>query len=65
MGNSTLAYRRPPPTPSPTDRMIELLEAIYREQVATRRMLDEFLGVYLNAKFQFGKPGDRWSRRRG
>ena len=29
-----------------------------------RRLLDEFFGSFLNAKFPYGKPTDRWPRRR-
>ena len=52
----------------PPDKQSELLaelKAIRREQSAIRRLLDEFCGAYLNAKFPFGVPVDRWRRRRG
>jgi hypothetical protein len=28
-----------------------------------RRLFDEFAGAYLNARFPFGKPTDKWARR--
>jgi hypothetical protein len=43
--------------------MLALLEAILQEQRSLRRLLDEFFRVYLNVKFRFGKPTDRWHRR--
>jgi hypothetical protein len=36
----------------------ERLEAIYE-------LLDEFVRVFLHAKFPYGKPTDRWERPRG
>jgi hypothetical protein len=47
----------------PTDDKLEVLQAMLQELVALRTLLDEFCGVLLNSKFQFGKPTDRWSRR--
>jgi len=41
---------------------LEELQAIRREIAALRRLVDEFAGVLLNAKFPFGKPVDRWRR---
>lgn len=37
------------------------LERIEKELRALRRILDEFAGAYLNAKFPFGRPNDRWA----
>lgn len=39
------------------------IEANTREVIMLRKIFDNFAGVFLNAKFQFGKPTDRWSRR--
>jgi hypothetical protein len=49
----------------PKQRDSELLEemrAIRREQAALRRLLDQFCGAFLNAKFPYGKATDRWGR---
>ena len=39
------------------------LQKISAELHALGRMLDDFAGAYLNARFPFGKPTDRWGRR--
>ena len=41
------------------------LRAIRAELAALRRLFDAFAGAFLNAKFRFGKPTDRWTRPRG
>ena len=53
--------RRPSDDPRGGATIADLL----REVAAMRRQLDEFFGVYLNARFPYGKPSDRWARRRG
>ena len=49
----------------PTEREMILaeLQAIRREQALFRRLFDEFAGAFLNARFPFGKPVDRWRPR--
>lgn len=42
---------------------LEELKAIRLELVALRKLLDTFAAAFLNAKFPFGKPTDRWGRR--
>jgi hypothetical protein len=34
-----------------------------RRLARIERMLDEFFGAFLNAKFPHGQPTDRWGRR--
>lgn len=60
MGNSNL------PVEPPLDKQVLAeLQALRLELRAIRRVLDEFCGAYLNAKFRFGDgKGDRWPRRR-
>lgn len=53
--------QRPPA--SNTD-LLDELRAIRREQSRLRELFDSFAGVYLNAKFPYGKADDRWARRR-
>jgi hypothetical protein len=53
---------RPPEQPTPTDAKLDELRAIRRELTALRKLFDHFAGVFLNAKFQYGKPIDRWTR---
>jgi hypothetical protein len=46
-------------------RYQELLEVQRATLQAVERlgqMFDEFADVYLNARFRYGKPTDRWSR---
>jgi hypothetical protein len=45
------------------DETAEELRRIGMELAAIRKILDHFAGVYLNAKFPFGKATDRWFRR--
>jgi hypothetical protein len=53
--------RQRPPTRD--ELLFEELRAIRQEQAAFRRLFDEFAGVFLNAKFPYGQPRDRWARR--
>jgi hypothetical protein len=62
MGSSTIPPR-PPNDKAALERLYEKLDAIHRELVLHRRLFDEFAGVYLKAKFPFGKSTDRWGRR--
>jgi hypothetical protein len=41
-----------------------VLRRILEELRALRALIDEFAGSYLNAKFPYGEPDDRWRRRR-
>ena len=50
-------------TPRRDDDLRTLLEAILLEQQRFRRLFEEFAGAYLNARFPFGTPRDRWRRR--
>ena len=43
-----------------TDEALRMLE---RRLARLERLLDEFCGAFLQAKFPFGRPVDRWSRR--
>jgi hypothetical protein len=54
-----------PPTQRP-DPILEELRALRQEQRQLRRVLDEFCGSFLRARFPYGDglAGDRWSRRR-
>jgi hypothetical protein len=45
----------PPPK---TDQLERLIAAVERLE----RKLDAFADAYLNAKFPYGKPADRWRR---
>jgi hypothetical protein len=56
---------RPINQPPQRNEALEELRALRRELSALRRLFDEFAGSYLNAKFPFGKPHDRWGVRRG
>jgi hypothetical protein len=40
------------------ERVERLITAVERME----RRLNEFFGAYLNAKFPYGKPTDRWRR---
>jgi hypothetical protein len=53
--------RRIPPN-QPSDEYLDELRQIRREQAELRRRLDEFFGVFLNAKYPYGRPTDRWRR---
>jgi hypothetical protein len=41
----------------------ERLERLIRAIERLDRRLDQFFGVFLNARFPCGKPTDRWARR--
>jgi hypothetical protein len=41
----------------------ERLERLIRAIERLDRRLDQFFGVFLNARFLCGKPTDRWARR--
>jgi hypothetical protein len=51
------------PQPDSRREALEELRAIRRELAALRKLFDHFAGIFLNAKFQYGKPTDRWARR--
>lgn len=46
----------------PHEQQDERLDRILRALERLERRFDEFAGVYLRAKFPFGKPTDRWRR---
>jgi hypothetical protein len=50
--------------PHTDDKALEEMRAIRVELAALRRLFDEFAGVFLNAKFPYGKGTDRWARPR-
>jgi hypothetical protein len=60
MGNS--AYNEPRPD-GKTEALEDEIRALRRELVAFRRIFDEFANVFLNTRFPFGQPVDRWRRR--
>jgi hypothetical protein len=60
MGTTTTNYSRPP-ADGKREALAEL-RAIRLELAALRRIIDAFAGAFLNAKFQYGKPTDRWRR---
>jgi hypothetical protein len=43
-------------------RIAAAVERIERRLECQDRRLDEFFRVYLNARFPYGKPTDRWGR---
>lgn len=45
------------------DHVVDELRAIRRDLAGLRKILDDFAGAYLNARFPYGKPSDRWARR--
>jgi len=45
------------------DALNEHVAALAHQIAALYRMLDEGIGSYLNARFPYGKPTDRWRRR--
>jgi len=49
-------------SPRQRDETNEELRALRREIIALRKTFDEFAGTFLNAKFPYGKPSDRWRR---
>jgi hypothetical protein len=56
------SYDTRPPTQRP-DPILAELRAMRAEQQELRRLLDTFMGTYLNARFPYGKHTDRWARR--
>jgi hypothetical protein len=54
--NQTKVITTPPP---PDETALAILKRLERIE----RILDEFAGAYLNAKFPYGRPTDRWGRR--
>jgi len=40
------------------------VRALRAEVALLRELFDEFFSAFLNSKFQFGQPDDRWRRRR-
>jgi hypothetical protein len=51
-------------TQNPTDtRRDDELARIAAALERLERRLDDFFGAYLDAKFPFGRPVDRWRRR--
>lgn len=58
--------RRPDLSTRPSgerEKVLAEVQEMRREMAALRRLFDEFAGVFLNARFPFGKPTDRWARR--
>jgi hypothetical protein len=51
------------PPESDHDVLLGEIRALRQELRATRRLFDEFAKVYLNARFPYGKPTDRWRPR--
>jgi hypothetical protein len=50
-------------TPGDHEELMAELRAIRDEQVSLCRLFDQFAGSYLNARFPYGKPTDRWPQR--
>ena len=48
---------------SEQDVTLEELRRIRLELIALRKLFDHFAGTFLNSRFPFGKPVDRWGRR--
>ena len=66
MGTSRDALARGPNYQQPPgNKTVDEIRALRRELSALRRLFDEFAGSYLNAKFPFGRPHDRWRARHG
>ena len=51
--------QRPPAYP---EQVVAELRAIRIQQEELHRLLDEFAGSYLNARFPHGNATDRWRR---
>jgi hypothetical protein len=45
------------------EQMLRELAANRAEVAALKKLFDEFARTFLNARFPFGRPNDRWSRR--
>ena len=55
-----------PPRPGDTEFWVRLLAVLERleQRLARRdRLDDEYRKIYLNARFPYGKPDDRWAPR--
>jgi hypothetical protein len=50
-------------SPTTNEKILFELHATRAELTALRRLFDQFAGAFLNAKFQYGKPTDRWAPR--
>jgi len=59
-GTTRTAYNTRPPTQRLDDPVLAELRAIRAEQAQLRRIFDHFCDVFLNARFPYGKPTDRW-----
>jgi hypothetical protein len=53
----------PPPPRRTEDATLVELRAIRKILDGFTQRFDEFARVYLDAKFPYGKPWDRWGRR--
>ncbi len=51
-----------PPTDDHHRELLEEMRALRREHTAFRKLFDEFCRAFLNARFPYGKPDDRWRR---
>lgn len=49
--------------PAESSILLDELRALRAEICSLRRVFDDFARVYLNARFPYGKPTDRWGRR--
>lgn len=49
-------------TASPRDEALKLLQRIAEAVERMERNQDDFYRVFLNGRFPFGKPDDRWKR---
>lgn len=60
MNNTTNVTRaeRPPTSSAALELLQRIAEAVERME----RHQDQFFGEYLNRKFPYGKPTDRWKR---
>jgi hypothetical protein len=63
--DATTVRQSPAHSQQPTrdDLVLRELRALRQEQAALRRLFDEFAGAFLNARFPYGRPVDRWARR--
>jgi hypothetical protein len=62
MSHQSYCNGRNQPPPENDRELIAEIRALRREQAALRRLLDQFFGVYLDSRFPYGKPIDRWRR---